>query len=117
MISRPHKNRWYFLIQVFFYFYFAFCGNEILLSSQNRKMTELRKLLAKSCRTRADISSPVAKNQQGGEGEGAVSELSPTAVPGARQILPKPRGSGKHSGLSHQQQKGISQIFFFFFFF
>lgn len=61
MISRPHKNRWYFLIQVFFYFYFAFCGNKSLLSSQNRKMTKLRKLLAKSYRTSADISQPHGK--------------------------------------------------------
>lgn len=54
--------------------------------------------------------SPVAKSQRGGEGEGALPDLSPTAVPGARQILPEPRGPGKHSVLSHKQEKDVSQI-------
>lgn len=55
MIRRSHKSRWYFLIQIFFYFYFAFCGNKILFSRENRKMTKIRKLLAKSYRTNTDI--------------------------------------------------------------
>lgn len=61
-----------------FLFLFCFlCGNEILLSSQNRKMTKWRKFSAKSYRTGAEISSPMAERQRGGEGEGALSDLSP----------------------------------------
>lgn len=111
MISRPHKNRWYFLIQVFFYFYFAFCGNEILLSSQNRKSDKREEVISQKPQNRSWHFQACGREPARRGRWGSVTP-SPLLCQGKAEP-PRTQRPGKCSALSHQQHKDIKSSSFY----
>lgn len=112
MISRPHKNRWYFSI-----FILLFVEIIPYLAERIEKMRKIRKLLATSHGTNTDIFPAHGWKKQTASKERKIRVHWQTWMQVLCQVQAKSCQNwdfpGKHSVLSHKQEKDISQILFF----